>query len=154
MGETFLEFRLQQLQVRNAQYQQKIAEKNQELLQLKLTSEKTVRVLNFYKVSEPLSTSIFPFLFLRVTQELMNSSCILPFLSQRDTSLLSHCLSSSVGRFARHAKSSDALIHLWLQPDDGVRDLQRGYFMPQGKMPVGKSFGAVLHRKIHFLRNL
>ncbi|XP_075289548.1 cilia- and flagella-associated protein 263-like [Opisthocomus hoazin] len=49
MGETFLEFRLQQLQVRNAQYQQKIAEKNQELLQLKLTSEKTVRVLNFYK---------------------------------------------------------------------------------------------------------
>ncbi|KFR17064.1 Coiled-coil domain-containing protein 113, partial [Opisthocomus hoazin] len=49
MGETFLEFRLQQLQVRNAQYQQKIAEKNQELLQLKLTSEKTVHVLNFYK---------------------------------------------------------------------------------------------------------
>ncbi|XP_075290267.1 cilia- and flagella-associated protein 263 isoform X2 [Opisthocomus hoazin] len=49
MGETILEFRLQQLQVRNAQYQQKIAEKNQELLQLKLTSEKTVHVLNFYK---------------------------------------------------------------------------------------------------------
>ncbi|NXF50104.1 CC113 protein, partial [Oceanites oceanicus] len=49
MGETFREVRLQQLQVRNAQYQEKIDEKNQELLQLKLTSGKTVQVLNFYK---------------------------------------------------------------------------------------------------------
>ncbi|NXW02297.1 CC113 protein, partial [Fregetta grallaria] len=49
MGETFREVRLQQLQVRNAQYQEKIDEKNQELLRLKLTSGKTVQVLNFYK---------------------------------------------------------------------------------------------------------
>ncbi|XP_050760158.1 coiled-coil domain-containing protein 113 [Gymnogyps californianus] len=49
MGETLHELRLQQLQVRNAQYQEKIDEKNQELLQLKLTSGKTVQVLNFYK---------------------------------------------------------------------------------------------------------
>ncbi|KFV99577.1 Coiled-coil domain-containing protein 113, partial [Fulmarus glacialis] len=49
MGETLREVRLQQLQVRNAQYQEKIDEKNQELLQLKLTSGKTVQVLNFYK---------------------------------------------------------------------------------------------------------
>ncbi|NXO55757.1 CC113 protein, partial [Aramus guarauna] len=49
MGETLCEVRLQQLQVRNAQYQQKIDEKNQELLQLKLTSGKTVQVLNLYK---------------------------------------------------------------------------------------------------------
>ncbi|KAM9625949.1 cilia- and flagella-associated protein 263 isoform 1-T1 [Morphnus guianensis] len=49
MGETLHEVRLQQLQVRNAQYQEKINEKNQELLHLKLTSGKTVQVLNFYK---------------------------------------------------------------------------------------------------------
>ncbi|NXT38286.1 CC113 protein, partial [Pelecanoides urinatrix] len=49
MGETLREVRLQQLQVRNAQYQRKIDEKNEELLQLKLTSGKTVQVLNFYK---------------------------------------------------------------------------------------------------------
>ncbi|KFQ72522.1 Coiled-coil domain-containing protein 113, partial [Phaethon lepturus] len=48
-GETLHEVRLQQLQVRNAQYQEKIHEKNQELLQLKLTAGKTVQVLNFYK---------------------------------------------------------------------------------------------------------
>ncbi|NXJ44381.1 CC113 protein, partial [Ciconia maguari] len=49
MGETLCEVRLQQLQVRNAQYQEKIDKKNQELLQLKLTSGKTAQVLNFYK---------------------------------------------------------------------------------------------------------
>ncbi|NXL07211.1 CC113 protein, partial [Mesembrinibis cayennensis] len=49
MGETLREVRLQQLQVRNAQYQEKIDEKNEELLQLKLTSGKTVQVLNFYR---------------------------------------------------------------------------------------------------------
>ncbi|NXN42037.1 CC113 protein, partial [Rhinoptilus africanus] len=49
MGETLCEDHLLQLQVRNAQYQAKIEEKNQELLQLKLTSGKTVQVLNFYK---------------------------------------------------------------------------------------------------------
>ncbi|NXG62840.1 CC113 protein, partial [Hemiprocne comata] len=49
VGETLSEVGLQQLQVRNAQYQEKIGEKNQELLQLKITSAKTVQVLSFYK---------------------------------------------------------------------------------------------------------
>ncbi|NXX56234.1 CC113 protein, partial [Scopus umbretta] len=49
MGETLHDVRLQQLQVTNAQYQEKIDEKNQELLQLKLTSGKTAQVLNFYR---------------------------------------------------------------------------------------------------------
>uniref|UniRef100_A0A8D0EZX8 Cilia- and flagella-associated protein 263 n=1 Tax=Strix occidentalis caurina TaxID=311401 RepID=A0A8D0EZX8_STROC len=49
MGETLCEVRVQQLQVRNAQYQEKIKEKNEELVQLKLTSQKTVQLLNFYK---------------------------------------------------------------------------------------------------------
>ncbi|NXH75135.1 CC113 protein, partial [Hydrobates tethys] len=59
MGQTLREVRLQQLQVRNAQYQEKIDEKNQELLQLKLTSGKTVQVLNFYKrkLQDALETS-------------------------------------------------------------------------------------------------
>ncbi|XP_074695799.1 cilia- and flagella-associated protein 263 isoform X1 [Strix aluco] len=49
MGETLCEVRVQQLQVRNAQYQEKIKEKNEELVQLKLTSQKTIQLLNFYK---------------------------------------------------------------------------------------------------------
>ncbi|NXU58743.1 CC113 protein, partial [Turnix velox] len=49
MAEAVSEERLQQLQVRNAQYQKKIAEMNQELLQLKLTSGKAVQNFNFYK---------------------------------------------------------------------------------------------------------
>ncbi|XP_010002698.1 PREDICTED: coiled-coil domain-containing protein 113 [Chaetura pelagica] len=49
VGETPCEVRLQQLQVRNAQCQKKMDEKNQELLQLKTTSAKTVQVLKFYK---------------------------------------------------------------------------------------------------------
>ncbi|NXS43155.1 CC113 protein, partial [Balaeniceps rex] len=59
MGETFREVCLQQLHVRNAQYQEKIDEKNQELLQLKLTSGKTVQVLNFYrrKLQDAMETS-------------------------------------------------------------------------------------------------
>ncbi|KAM6123726.1 LOW QUALITY PROTEIN: cilia- and flagella-associated protein 263 [Phoenicopterus ruber ruber] len=61
MGETFREVRLQQLQVRNAQHQEKIDEKNQ-LLQLKLTLGKT---LNSCKMSEPPSTSILPFFCFR-----------------------------------------------------------------------------------------
>ncbi|NXW55888.1 CC113 protein, partial [Eurystomus gularis] len=48
MGETLCEVHLQKLQIRNAQYQEEIDGKNQELLQLKLTSRKTLQVLNFY----------------------------------------------------------------------------------------------------------
>ncbi|XP_009947660.1 PREDICTED: LOW QUALITY PROTEIN: coiled-coil domain-containing protein 113-like, partial [Leptosomus discolor] len=49
MGQTLREVHLQQLHVRNAQYQEKIDEKKEELLQLKLTSGKTGQVLNLYK---------------------------------------------------------------------------------------------------------
>ncbi|XP_074769444.1 cilia- and flagella-associated protein 263 [Athene noctua] len=49
MGETLCEIQVQQLKVRNAQYQEKIKEKNEELVQLKLTSQKTTQLLNFYK---------------------------------------------------------------------------------------------------------
>ncbi|KFQ25416.1 Coiled-coil domain-containing protein 113, partial [Merops nubicus] len=49
MGERLCEVSLQQLQVKNAQYKEKIDEKNQELLQLKLALGKAVQVLNFYK---------------------------------------------------------------------------------------------------------
>ncbi|NXW88577.1 CC113 protein, partial [Alopecoenas beccarii] len=49
MGDTFREVHMQQLQVRSAQYQEKIEEKNEDLLQLKLTAAKTVQVLNSYK---------------------------------------------------------------------------------------------------------
>ncbi|NWU49133.1 CC113 protein, partial [Dromas ardeola] len=69
MGETLCEVRLQQLQVRNAQYQEKIDEKNQELLQLKLTSGKTIQVLNFFK---------------RKLQDAMEmSTCLMKDISQR-----------------------------------------------------------------------
>ncbi|KFP64171.1 Coiled-coil domain-containing protein 113, partial [Cariama cristata] len=57
MEKTLREVRLQQLRVRNAEQQEKIDEKNQELLQLKLTIEKTVKVLNFYKLQDTIKTS-------------------------------------------------------------------------------------------------
>lgn len=81
MGETLREVRSQQLQVTKEQYEEKIDEKNKELQQLKLTLGKTVRILNFRKVSGTPSASAFP--FPRVTRELISSSYILPFHSQR-----------------------------------------------------------------------
>ncbi|NXG80063.1 CC113 protein, partial [Baryphthengus martii] len=57
MGEIPREVHLQQPQVRSAKYQEKIDEKNQELLQLKLTSGKTVQVLNFYKRKDTMEMS-------------------------------------------------------------------------------------------------
>ncbi|XP_065704741.1 cilia- and flagella-associated protein 263 [Patagioenas fasciata] len=49
MGDTLREVHMQQLQVRSAQYHEKIEEKNEDLLQLKLTAVKTVQVLNSCK---------------------------------------------------------------------------------------------------------
>uniref|UniRef100_A0A8C4KCA1 Cilia- and flagella-associated protein 263 n=1 Tax=Dromaius novaehollandiae TaxID=8790 RepID=A0A8C4KCA1_DRONO len=69
MGETLREVRFEQLQIRNMQYQEKIDEKNKELLQLKLTSGKTVQVLHFYK---------------RKLQNAMETSvCLMKDISQR-----------------------------------------------------------------------
>uniref|UniRef100_A0A8D0EZW9 Cilia- and flagella-associated protein 263 n=1 Tax=Strix occidentalis caurina TaxID=311401 RepID=A0A8D0EZW9_STROC len=78
MGETLCEVRVQQLQVRNAQYQEKIKEKNEELVQLKLTSQKTVQLLNFYKVSEPPSASV-----LKLQDAMETSTSLLKDISQR-----------------------------------------------------------------------
>lgn len=61
MGDTLREVHMQQLQVRSAQYHEKIEEKNEDLLQLKLTAAKTVQVLNSCKVSECPSTSVLTF---------------------------------------------------------------------------------------------
>ncbi|NXI44348.1 CC113 protein, partial [Galbula dea] len=49
LGETIREVHLQQLQVRNALHQEEMAKKNQELMQLKVTSGKIVQVFNFYQ---------------------------------------------------------------------------------------------------------
>ncbi|NXA41641.1 CC113 protein, partial [Eudromia elegans] len=60
MGETFREVRFEQLQIRNTQYQEKIEEKNKELLKLKLTSGKAVQALNSYKkrLQDAMETSV------------------------------------------------------------------------------------------------
>ncbi|NXL38027.1 CC113 protein, partial [Glaucidium brasilianum] len=52
-GETISEVQVQQLKVQNALYQEKIKEKNERLVQLKLTSQKTTQLLNFYKRKLP-----------------------------------------------------------------------------------------------------
>ncbi|KFV90896.1 Coiled-coil domain-containing protein 113, partial [Eurypyga helias] len=59
IGEILCKIRVQQLQIRDAQYLKKIDEKNQEMLQLKLTSEKTLQLLNFYekKLQDAVETS-------------------------------------------------------------------------------------------------
>uniref|UniRef100_A0ABM5EU21 Cilia- and flagella-associated protein 263 n=2 Tax=Pogona vitticeps TaxID=103695 RepID=A0ABM5EU21_9SAUR len=49
LGEALHEVDFQQLKIENAQFVEKIDERNQELLQLKLTVGSTLQVLNFYK---------------------------------------------------------------------------------------------------------
>ncbi|KAJ7312078.1 hypothetical protein JRQ81_006415 [Phrynocephalus forsythii] len=49
LGEALHEVDFQQLKIENAQFLEKIDERNQELLQLKLTMGRTLQVLNFYK---------------------------------------------------------------------------------------------------------
>ena len=50
MGEVLHEVDFNQLQIENKQYQEKIEERNQELLKLKLKAGNTQQVLNLYKV--------------------------------------------------------------------------------------------------------
>ncbi|CAI9616568.1 unnamed protein product [Staurois parvus] len=52
MGEVLNEVDFQQLKIENAQFLERIDERNQDLLQLKLTAGETLQVLNSYKVSE------------------------------------------------------------------------------------------------------
>ncbi|XP_034281496.1 coiled-coil domain-containing protein 113 isoform X3 [Pantherophis guttatus] len=49
LGEALHEVDFQQLKIENAQFLEKIDERNQELLQLKLTVGNTLQILNFYK---------------------------------------------------------------------------------------------------------
>lgn len=50
MGEVLHEVDFQQLKIENSQYLEKIDERNQDLLRLKLMSGNTLQVLNSYKV--------------------------------------------------------------------------------------------------------
>ncbi|XP_070616727.1 cilia- and flagella-associated protein 263 isoform X2 [Erythrolamprus reginae] len=52
LGEALHEVDFQQLKIENAQFLEKIDERNQDLLQLKLTVGNTLQILNFYKERE------------------------------------------------------------------------------------------------------
>ena len=63
MGEVLHEVDFNQLQIENKQYQEKIEERNQELLRLKLKAGNTQQVLNSYKVGYLFIYFLFYFLF-------------------------------------------------------------------------------------------
>ncbi len=50
MGEVFLPIDFDQLKIENQQYQEKIEERNNELLKLKVTAGNTLRILSNHKV--------------------------------------------------------------------------------------------------------
>lgn len=50
MGDMFLPIDFDQLKIENQQYQEKIEERNDELLQLKVTAGNTIRILSNHKV--------------------------------------------------------------------------------------------------------
>ncbi|XP_039209562.1 coiled-coil domain-containing protein 113 isoform X3 [Crotalus tigris] len=63
LGEALHEVDFQQLKIENAQFLEKIDERNQDLLQLKLTVGNTLQILNFYKVRQlNLPGSVRPFI--------------------------------------------------------------------------------------------
>lgn len=51
MGEVFLPIDFDQLKIENQQYQEKIEERNNDLLTLKVTAGNTLRILSNHKVS-------------------------------------------------------------------------------------------------------
>lgn len=53
MGEVLNEVDFKQLKIENSQYLEKIEERNQDLLRLKLMATNTLQVLNTYKVRKP-----------------------------------------------------------------------------------------------------
>lgn len=53
MGEVLNEVDFKQLKIENSQYLEKIEERNQDLLRLKLMATNTLQVLNTYKVATP-----------------------------------------------------------------------------------------------------
>lgn len=52
MGEVFLPIDFDQLKIENQQYQEKIEERNSELLKLKVTAGNTLRILGNHKVGK------------------------------------------------------------------------------------------------------
>ncbi|XP_068812290.1 cilia- and flagella-associated protein 263 isoform X3 [Struthio camelus] len=103
MGETLREIRFEQLQIRNMQYQEKIDEKNQELLQLKLTSGKTVQVLNFYKR--------------RLQNAMETSVCLMKDISQRKE-LMEKIEREAILVEEERAKAESLNKKLWRQLSD------------------------------------
>uniref|UniRef100_A0A8C3XL19 Cilia- and flagella-associated protein 263 n=1 Tax=Chelydra serpentina TaxID=8475 RepID=A0A8C3XL19_CHESE len=88
MGEALHEVDFQQLKIENAQFLEKIDERNQDLLQLKLTVGNTLQILNSYKVSQASGTCI---LFLLISCRLQNattaSARLMKDISQRKEAL-------------------------------------------------------------------
>lgn len=61
MGEALHEVDFQQLKIENAQFLERIDERNRDLLQLKLTAGNTLQILNSYKVSQAYVTCLLFF---------------------------------------------------------------------------------------------
>uniref|UniRef100_A0A670YFL4 Cilia- and flagella-associated protein 263 n=1 Tax=Pseudonaja textilis TaxID=8673 RepID=A0A670YFL4_PSETE len=68
LGEALHEVDFQQLKIENAQFLEKIDERNQELLQLKLTVGNTLQILNFYKRKLHYATAMATYLVKDIAQ--------------------------------------------------------------------------------------
>ncbi|XP_070809120.1 cilia- and flagella-associated protein 263 isoform X2 [Pituophis catenifer annectens] len=68
LGEALHEVDFQQLKIENAQFLEKIDERNQDLLQLKLTVGNTLQILNFYKRKLHYATAMATYLVRDIAQ--------------------------------------------------------------------------------------
>ncbi|KAM3828682.1 cilia- and flagella-associated protein 263 isoform 2-T2 [Vipera latastei] len=68
LGEALHEVDFQQLKIENAQFLEKIDERNQDLLQLKLTVGNTLQILNFYKRKLHYATAMAAYLVKDIAQ--------------------------------------------------------------------------------------
>ncbi|XP_026544787.1 coiled-coil domain-containing protein 113 [Notechis scutatus] len=68
LGEALHEVDFQQLKIENAQFLEKIDERNQELLQLKLTVGNTLQILNYYKRKLHYATAMATYLVKDIAQ--------------------------------------------------------------------------------------
>ncbi|XP_070616728.1 cilia- and flagella-associated protein 263 isoform X3 [Erythrolamprus reginae] len=68
LGEALHEVDFQQLKIENAQFLEKIDERNQDLLQLKLTVGNTLQILNFYKRKLHYATAMATYLVKDIAQ--------------------------------------------------------------------------------------
>ncbi|XP_007443616.1 coiled-coil domain-containing protein 113 [Python bivittatus] len=69
LGEALHEVDFQQLKIENAQFLEKIDERNQDLLQLKLTVGNTLQILNFYKKKLQYATTLATHLVKDIAQK-------------------------------------------------------------------------------------